>query len=563
MTTLCTENYRRFYNALQAETVSSDDILNLIPGALGYIAGEAHIGKFEVRIEIMPSAQDPAGYNISRVMYEVPDGFGYMAHTRVIRSAGKSSVSFAVFPVKDYTWTDDDKGALDHLIKNLYIIMYKARLTEQVNKRQLTDHLTSLPNTAYFTKFTHDLGFKGILDQYTIIFSNLRSFGYINQTLGSNAGDTVLKEYGHRLANLYGPGELIARFGGDNFVAILKNENVSNYLESISGVSIPVAIGKQTKTLTINARSGIYPMASPSENINEAINRADISLDYAKKVSDADCVWFTFKILARANREREIISYFQTALARHEFVVYYQPKVDYTTGIIRGCEALVRWKHNGELITPADFIPILESEGMICDLDFYVLERVCEDIGKWVNNGIIPIRVSVNFSRHHLKNEHLVDDIMSVVIKHEINPQYLEIELTESASGEDNKTLQSFVDDLNSHGIRTSIDDFGTGYSSLSLLKDLHVSVIKIDKSFIDNITDRDGKDRIILSSILSMVTGLGMDVIAEGCETAEQAKILSEMSCNTIQGYLYDKPLPYEDITSKLAEGYVYDLKS
>ncbi|MCR5356300.1 MAG: EAL domain-containing protein [Lachnospiraceae bacterium] len=561
MSTLCSENYRHFYNALQAETVSSDDILNLVPGALEYVAGELHMGKFEIRVELTPTAQEGSPYITSRVMYESSEGFDLMPHARIIKTIDKSRVSFAIFPLKGYTWNEEEKGALDLLIKNLYIIMAKSRLTELVRTRQLTDHLTALPNTTSFTKFAMELALKGVLDQYTIVFSNLRNFSYINQTLGSRAGDIVLREYGQRLKDLYSRGELIARFGGDNFVALLKDENVDKYLDSITGINIPVALGNQTRTFAIKTRSGIFKIPEAFNNVGEAVSRANISLEYSKHVSDADRVYFTDTIMARANREREIISHFREAILRREFKVYYQPKVDLTTGRISGCEALVRWQKGDQLIPPIDFIPVLESEGMICELDFYVLERVCENIVGWLEKGIAPARVSVNFSKHHLRNPNLVHDITDILSKYEINPSYLEIELTESAGSDDYKILSQFTDTLKEHGIATSIDDFGTGYSSLSLLKDLSINVIKIDKSFVDNIASEDKRDRIILQSILTMITGLGMGVIAEGCEDKEQARILKEMGCNMIQGFLFDKPMPGEEYTKKLAEGFTYDI--
>ncbi len=561
MSTLCSESYRHFYNALQAETVSSDDILNLIPGALSYIVDEMHIGKFMIRIELAPSAQEKAVYNESRVLYESPEGFGYTSHARIIKAVDKSRVSFAVFPLKDYTWNDEEKDALDHLIKNLFVIMAKARLTELMKKRQLTDHLTSLPNTTSFNLFAHELGLKGVLNQYTIIFSNIRNFSYINQTLGSQAGDAVLKEYGQRLTGCFGRDEIIARFGGDNFVAMLKNTNVDKYLQHIQRINIPVVLGNQTRTFNLSARSGIYSIPEAVTNITEAVNRANISLEYARQTTESDYVRFTDEIMARANREREIISSFHTALKRNEFAVYYQPKVDLNTGKIAGSEALVRWIRGGTVIPPLDFIPVLENEGMISELDFYVLDKVCQNIVEWLVQGITPARVSVNFSKHHLRNPHLVEDIMDVIAGHNVSPAYIEIELTESASSEDYTILEKFVDELRERGIFTSIDDFGTGYSSLSLLKDLNVNVIKIDKSFVDNITSDDKKDRIVLKSILSMIRDLGMEVIAEGCECNEQARILRDMDCTMIQGFLFDRPLPHDEYTKKMSEGHVYDV--
>ncbi len=561
MAIICSDGYMHFYNALQADTVSMDDILNLIPGALLHVVDELNIGKFEIRIDPASTVSNAAPAGMNRVFYESPDGFEHLAHTRTIKTPDKERFSVAAFPRKGYSWNPEEKDSIDFIIRNLYLIMQKARISEQLNKRQLTDHLTLLPNTTSFNRFCGDLGIKGILDQYTIIFSNLRSFNYINQTMGSQAGDAVLKEYSRKLADFYAPDEMIARFGGDNFVAILKNENVDRYLKYISNVNITVATGNQTRTMTLGSRSGIYPIPEAVTNVGEAISRANASLAYAREHGNSDTVWFREEILEQSNREREVISYFPKALAHKEFLVYYQPKVNVLTNRISGCEALVRWKRDDRIISPGGFVPVLEDEGLICDLDFYMLERVCEHIGQWLEDGITPARVSVNFSKLHLKNPHLVDDIMTVISRHRVNTEYLEIELTESASSEDFRALETFVDRLSERGIHTSIDDFGTGYSSLSLLKDLNVNMIKIDKSFVDNIADEDNRDRIILKSILTMITELGMDVIAEGCETVEQARILRDLDCILIQGYLFDKPMPFDEYTDNLRSGYVYPI--
>lgn len=562
MNTLCSDSFLRFFNTMQIESVSMDDVLNLIPDALTNIADDLHLGKFEVRVELPPVSEGHEGYNAFRVLYDSPEGFGYMPHSRVIKSQDKGTFSFAVFPAKGYSFSDEDKAALDFLIRMIHSLVVKASLAEQLNRRHFTDYMTGLPNNAYFMKFSGELCMRGSINNYTLMFSNLKSFNFINQQYGSQVGDLVLKEYSQKLKGFYESDEIVARFGGDNFVALIRNENVEKYLDLISVISVNAATGNQTRTLSIQSRSGIYPIPLPSTNIRDAISCANASLAYAKKTSESNRVWFRPEILERINHDREIISYFRTALTHKEYLVYYQPKVSLLDNHIAGCEALVRWQRGDKVLPPGMFVPVLEEEGLICDLDFYVLERVCEDIRDWMRNGITPARISVNFSKYNLRNPRLIDDVMSVISKYRINPDYLEIELTESATSDDFEALTAFVNELKNHGIRTSIDDFGTGYSSLSLIKDINVDVIKIDKSFIDNITHPDSKDLIILRSILSMVMGLGNDVIAEGCETVEQARILNDLGCHMIQGYLFDKPLPHDEYTDKLAGDYVYDVK-
>lgn len=244
---------------------------------------------------------------------------------------------------------------------------------------------------------------------------------------------------------------------------------------------------------------------------------------------------------------------FPKALEQEEFLVYYQPKVSLPENRLCGCEALVRWLREGKIVPPMEFLPVLEREGSICALDFYVFEKVCCDIRKWLDTGIEPVRISVNFSKVHLHNLQLAEDIIAVMEKYSVDSKYIEIELTETLSYENYQTLIKFVDAMKKKGIHTSIDDFGTGYSSLNLLKDLNVDIIKLDKSFLQNIEKRNKQDEIVIKNIVNMVKELDMEVIAEGVETFDQADFLRNINCCMAQGFLYDRPLPQKEFQKRL----------
>mgnify|MGYP003294369310 CR=1 FL=1 len=209
-----------------------------------------------------------------------------------------------------------------------------------------------------------------------------------------------------------------------------------------------------------------------------------------------------------------------------------------------------------------DFIPVLEREGSICELDFYVLETICADIKKWQDMGIDPVRVSTNFSKMHLHNKALAERIVSVINKYGIDSRFIEIELTEMTGYEDYDALAAFVAEMKAYGIHTSIDDFGTGYSSLNLLKELDVDIIKLDRSFFNNIAvndDENSHDRIVIKNIVNMVKELNMEVIAEGIETCGQVEFLKDIRCCMVQGYLYDRPLPQEQFLDRLMGHRIY----
>ena len=264
-------------------------------------------------------------------------------------------------------------------------------------------------------------------------------------------------------------------------------------------------------------------------------------------------------MLDKTIKANEISSVFPDTLIREEFAVYYQPKVGLSDNSLCGCEALTRRIRNGKIISPADFIPVLEREGTICRLDFYVLDKVCADIKRWLDMGLVPVRVSTNFSKLHLHNEDFADRIIGIINKHGIDPSLIEVELTESSGYEDYEALAEFVRKMKSYGVSTSIDDFGTGYSSLNLLKDLDVDIIKLDKSFLDNLGDEKKSDEVVIRHIVNMVNELDMKVVAEGVETNVQADLLENFSCSMSQGYLFDKPLPCSEFEKRLRSGRVY----
>ena len=221
-----------------------------------------------------------------------------------------------------------------------------------------------------------------------------------------------------------------------------------------------------------------------------------------------------------------------------------------------GCEALSRW-YAQRLITPAEFIPILEQEGTIKNLDFYVLETVCRNIREWIDKGIEPVLISTNFSKLHLSDDHFEEHIISTLKKYDVPSKYLELELTELSDYQYFERLVSFVNKMKDEGFKISIDDFGTGYSSMSLVRNLNPDVIKLDKSLIDNVAAGDDKkartDRIISRSIIKMAQELGIKVIAEGVETKEQAEFLLKNDCFMAQGWLFDKALDHDEFEKRL----------
>jgi EAL domain-containing protein (putative c-di-GMP-specific phosphodiesterase class I) len=278
-----------------------------------------------------------------------------------------------------------------------------------------------------------------------------------------------------------------------------------------------------------------------------------VALHTARHIEKKPYVFCSEKIKERIYTEKKFVTDFDRAIKRGEFKAYYQPKVNTADYTIVGAEALVRWDCEDRIILPGEFVPIYERNGMICQLDFYVFEQVCKDIRDWLDRGIEPVRISMNFSRKHLSNPNLPDDIMSILEKYNVDSKYIEIELTETVDEEETEKIVCFMKEMKKRNVSMSVDDFGTGYSSLNLLRSFPVDVLKIDKSFIDT---QEETDKIVLSNIIRMANQLCMNVVAEGVETVGQMEYLLQMNCNVVQGYLFDKPMQRELFEQRLLAG-------
>ena len=354
-------------------------------------------------------------------------------------------------------------------------------------------------------------------------------------------------------------GEMFGRLGGDNFFIFVEKERTDDMLKFISSRRVLANGEEKPIEFDLMVRVGVYDI-KPSDSVQRVISSAKAALSYAKKPSYGDVVYFKEDMMETVTINQEVSNNFKKALQRKEFIVFYQPKVDLKTSKLISAEALCRWVKNGEVIPPSDFIPALEKEGTISNLDFYMLGEVCEQINDWLSRGIEPVRISVNFSRANILNRKLADKILKVIRNHKVDTKYIEIEITETSGYEDFESLSEFVDFMKENGVETSIDDFGTGYSSLNLIKDLNVDTIKLDKTLLEKITGSEfNADRSVVKNIISMVNELDMKVVAEGVETDAQREFLKQVNCQVAQGFLFDKPMPKEKFEFRLVGERIY----
>ncbi|MBE6852602.1 MAG: EAL domain-containing protein [Ruminococcus sp.] len=414
------------------------------------------------------------------------------------------------------------------------------------------DLLTGIWNYETLISYGNRLHKRNLLHNYTAIQINIKNFKLINSSYGSNYGDIVLQQYAVSLSGLLKKNEFIFRIGGDNFVILLNKKHEEHFREQAACINISIFINKTTETLQIFSRCGIYEIQK-NDTIREVLDYTSMALKSSYNSISGDSIKFEKSMHESILQTTRILSDFHRALGVNEFVVFYQPKVNIETNTLCGAEALVRWIKNGKIIPPSEFISVLEKENNIAELDFYVFETVCKHICEWQQKGITPVRISSNFSKVHLANPEFAEKVLETVNKYNVDPDLLEIELTESSGYSNYNALTLFVNKMNDAHIHTSIDDFGTGYSSLSMLKDINVDVVKIDKSFLKQSDPDDAHQEKLLENIIKMINDLDRTVICEGIENKKQLNFLKNAECNIVQGYFFDKPLPHHEFELRL----------
>ena len=549
---LCSVGYQKFFDALPDYSSSLAEYLEKMHTALSYVAQEVSLGRVEYVVKMPAQLYIQEEETGLAVLYESPAGYGGGIYTETFFSEEQGETTITVYPIKNRSWTEAERESVRFLARNIYLLSGRILLMELTRQAVLIDNMTGAANAEGLMQYGKKLQAAGCLTDYTGVMFNIKNYKYFNQIADTQEGDEVLRKYAGVIQEFLCGKELLVRLGGDNFFVLLQKGRLELFLEKLARVTISVNTPGGSREFDIAARAGVY-IIQKTDAVSEVMNKASVALNVARASRNHDVIWFREQMQEKSMQEKRVSIMFPKALEQEEFLVYYQPKVSLPENRLCGCEALVRWLREGKIVPPMEFLPVLEREGSICALDFYVFEKVCCDIRKWLDTGIEPVRISVNFSKVHLHNLQLAEDIIAVMEKYSVDSKYIEIELTETLSYENYQTLIKFVDTMKKKGIHTSIDDFGTGYSSLNLLKDLNVDIIKLDKSFLQNIEKRNKQDEIVIKNIVNMVKDLDMEVIAEGVETFDQADFLRNINCCMAQGFLYDRPLPQKEFQKRL----------
>jgi diguanylate cyclase (GGDEF)-like protein len=390
-----------------------------------------------------------------------------------------------------------------------------------------------------------------------ILFFDLDRFKVINDTLGHHVGDTLLKTLAERLKALIKPGETLARFSGDEFIWLIPNVNdwgeaADHAMQIADVVSTPFNYEGQELFITASIGVSFYP--EHGTDADTLIKHADTAM-YKAKEKGGDRFEFyhpdmNFRSLERLHLENHL----RKALSQNQITVHYQPIVDLETGQVFGTEALVRWQHPElGLVSPAEFVPLAEETGMIISLGNWVLRTACLQNKRWHDQGH-KLSVAVNISMQQFQHPGFIPMIREALEESGLEPNCLTLEITESVAMKNVGFVMNTIEELKRIGVQIAIDDFGTGYSSLSYLKRFRVHTLKIDRSFIRDITT-DEDNAAIVTALIAMSQQMKMRSLAEGVETIEQLHFLKEKGCNEVQGYVYSKPLPAEEMEQLLKQ--------
>lgn len=387
---------------------------------------------------------------------------------------------------------------------------------------------------------------------YVLVSLDIEKFKVVNDLFGIEAGDRTLHYVYTVLERQLQPGEFAARISADTFSLLLLNqgpEALVKRMEDLAQTINSFNQGKSHKYL-LSIAAGFYPVEEPHLPMTQLQDRATLARKQIKGANMGNqlclCRFYDHKDTLRLSREKDIENRMWDALQSGEFLVYLQPKQDLRSGKIGGAEALVRWQHPEKgLVPPGDFIPLFEKNGFIVEVDLYVFEQVCRLMVRWQEEGLPLTTVSVNMSRLHLANGSFLSRYEAIRQRYGIDPQLLEIEITETLIFQNPQMFVSVIDEIRRCGYRCSIDDFGSGYSSLNTLKDIHVDTLKLDRAFFASPDMSDPREGDIIGVVVELAQKLHMTTVAEGIETPEQAQFLKKIGCDYLQGYLFSRPVP------------------
>lgn len=449
-------------------------------------------------------------------------------------------------------WSDEEVQQIEAFEKLIYTFCDRSYASTIAKDLSMFDNDLMVYPLTFFLATVKNLIRQGRIGEFGGVYFNIKHFSSINDRFGRDCATNIMKQFIHGIQEKILYEECICRVGGDNFVVLFKKDNLNIIKNYLSGMPITFNDGE---TVTVTTTAGYYMIPEATESATDVMDRISTAYQLAKSVYKRPFLFYDDEIMQHQTHVKEIEMMFPSAIENEEFKVFYQPKTQLNNYQLAGAEALCRWFRNGKVISPGEFIPVLEGSKAICTLDFYMLDHVCRDIRRWLDEGREAVKVSVNLSRLHLGDEDLLESILRIIDKYKVPHHFIEIKLTETTTDVDYKELKKVVYGLREQDISTSVDDFGVGYSSLNLIREMPWNVLKIDKSFLPTQEEENNDPSKVkmLRHIITMSQDLGLECIVEGVETAEQVKLLKDCKCYLAQGFYFDRPLPVKEFEQKL----------
>ena len=436
----------------------------------------------------------------------------------------------------------------------LYSYQSRKKHAENQAKLEKMAYIDAITGGPSYNRFVYQVieSLKNTSAKYAFIRTSPKNFSLINEKSGQHSGDALLKEISDIIAGELKSGEYYCRYNNEDFLLMLRYdtpEELTARLEVLYSEKITKRANEKY-FISLLFSIGIYFMQTEDDenrSVEILTDKATLAMKSVERgVGNCKAV-YTDKLREDSVLENRLDYEMRSALKNKEFIVHIQPKYNLKTNEIASAEALVRWIHPElGVIQPNSFIPVAERNGMVVDIDFYVMDTVCRKIREWMDRGIFPVPISVNQSRLHLTDENYTDQLIAVLQKYDIPPELIELETTETVFFNDNELMLNVMEQLHKIGFLISMDDFGSGYSSLNMLKEIPVDVLKLDRVFF-GLTAETERGKIVIAHIIAMAKALDMVVVAEGVEKQEQADFLRAIGCDMAQGFLFSRPLPID----------------
>ena len=522
---------------------------NVLANVLGYSQKDLTGLNFR---SLIRKEESEAVYKLFNLVFKTGKPTKNILHEYLRTDGTATSAEFSIFP------KIDEEGKVCGFRGIGHDITERKRAEEKIHYLATHDALTGLPNRLMFSQLLNHAiqSAKRYKRQFAVFFIDLDRFKIINDTLGHEAGDQLLQEIAACLKQKLRAVDVVARLGGDEFVILIEEVNDSIQVATVAhniltSIIKPINIVGQECRITASIGICMYP--KDAEDEQSLMKNADIAMYLAKEEGKNNYQFYSEDIQTKSLERLSIETNLRFALDRNEFSLHYQAKLDFKTNAITGVEALLRWQ-NPSLgsVTPTQLIPVAEETGLIISIGKWVMKTACAQNVAWQQQGLPAVCMAVNLSLRQLTDDNLIDDIRTALDDSGMEPNLLELEITESMVMHNPARMISVLAKIKSMGVRLSIDDFGTGYSSLAQIKNFPIDTLKVDRSFIRNVP-KDAEDKAITKAIIALGKTLSLTVVAEGVETEEQMNFLRDHSCDEMQGYYFSKPIVPEQFADLL----------